>query len=42
LTERKHNYYIQGKMARERQFDKVRQKEMMDEKELPIEQDFMR
>lgn len=28
LTEKKHNYYIQGKMARHRQFDRERQKDV--------------
>lgn len=30
LTEKKHNFYIQGKMARDRKFDPERMKEILD------------
>lgn len=37
LTERRHNFYIQGKIARHRKFDKKRVEEIQDEKILRVD-----
>ena len=40
LTEKKHNFYIQGKMARDRKFDPERMAEILDERVLSIDEEF--
>lgn len=40
LKEKRHNYYIQGKMARVRKFDPERMKEILDERILTIDEEF--
>lgn len=39
MTEKKHNFYIQGKMARDRKFDPVRMAEVLDQRILSIDDD---
>lgn len=40
LKEKKNNFYIQGKMARERKFNPARMRELQDEKILEIDEEF--
>jgi hypothetical protein len=40
LLEKKHNFYIQGKMARDRKFDKEKMKEILDERILSLDEEF--
>ncbi len=41
LTEKKHNYEVSGKMARDRKLDPERMKEIMDEHMLKLDRDFL-
>ncbi len=41
LTEKKHNYEISGKMARDRKLDPVRMKEILDQHMLNLDADFI-
>lgn len=41
LKEKKHNYYIQGPMARHRQFDRDRQNDIQNERTLEIDENFI-
>lgn len=40
LTEKQHNFYVQGKMARDRKFDPARMKEILDERIIEIDKEF--
>ena len=40
LKEKKHNFYIQGKMARDRKFDQERMNEIMDPRMLSLDEEF--
>jgi len=40
LTEKKHNFYVQGKMARDRKFDPERMKEILDQNIIEIDEEF--